>query len=74
MGDLLRGTFRIVGALMLSLLLFTLLFSAEGQIGLWSAASSAVEAQWQRSSLQNGYSRTLVYEQMFDVCNEYTGP
>lgn len=57
---------KIVIALMASLLLFAVLFTQAGQGFLWDAASNAIEDQWRRSSMNNGYDRTMAYEEQFD--------
>ena len=66
MSEMIKSVGKIVFALMVSLLLFSMLFTQAGQGFLWDAASGAVEDQWLRSSMNNGYDRTMAYEEQFD--------
>ena len=65
MPGMIKDVAKIVGILLVSLLLFSILFAQAGQGILWDAASSAVEDQWLRSTMNNGYSRTMLYETEF---------
>lgn len=69
--SLITYVFKIVGILLLSYLLFYLIFSTTGQNILWYGAKTAVEKTWDDSTMSNGAERTLIYEDFFEeVKNE----
>lgn len=64
--NLIVQVFKIIGILLISYILFYMIFSTNGQNLLWYAGRDAVENIWNESTMNNGADRTLVYENFFD--------
>lgn len=64
--SLIQKVFSILGTLLVSLILFSMIFTAVGQNFLWRAIEPAMENQWKDSTLNNGAARTYVYEKEYD--------
>lgn len=64
--NLIKYMFSIIGTLMLSILLFILIFGTVGQQTMWKIIEPTMIRQWQESTLDNGAERTIVFEKQFD--------
>lgn len=65
--NLIKTTFSIIGTLLVSLILFLIIFTADGQQFLWRAIEPALEEQWSQSSMDSGADRTEIYESQFEI-------
>lgn len=63
--NLIKSTFVILGTLLVSIILFTMIFTAAGQNFMWKAIEPAMVNQWRDSTLNNGAARTYVYEKEY---------
>lgn len=63
---LIKLMFSIIGTLLVSIILFNMIFLPDGQKLLWNAIEPAVENQWDLSSMNSGKDRTEVYDDLFD--------
>ena len=63
---LIKQTFVILGTLLVSIIMFTIIFGTVGQQFMWRAIEPAMINQWQESTLDNGAERTIVYEDQYD--------
>ena len=63
--NLIKIVFIAVGTLLVSLILFDMIFSKGGQEFLWKAIEPAMLNQWTLSTMDNGGERTLIYEEQF---------
>lgn len=70
--NLIVSVFRIIGILLISYLLFYLIFSTTGQEILWNGGKTAIEKNWNESTMNNGADRTLIYEDLFDKVESET--
>lgn len=64
--NLIKYMFSIIGTLLLSILLFILIFGTVGQQTMWKIIEPTMIRQWQESTLDNGAERTIVFEKQFD--------
>lgn len=58
--------FSIIGTLLVSIILFILIFGTVGQQTMWKVIEPTMIRQWQESTLDNGAERTIVFEKQFD--------
>ena len=70
--NLIIKVFKIIGILLISYILFYMIFSTNGQNLLWSAGKNAVENTWNESTMNNGADRTLIYEDFFESVENET--
>ncbi len=70
--SLIIKVFKIIGILLISYILFYMIFSTNGQNLLWNAGKSAVENTWNESTMNNGGDRTLIYENFFESVENET--
>lgn len=63
---LIKLMFSIIGTLLVSIILFNMIFLPDGQKLLWNAIEPAVENQWDLSSMNSGKDRTEVYDDLFN--------
>ena len=63
---LIKLMFSIIGTLLVSIILFNMIFLQDGQKLLWNAIEPAVENQWDLSSMNSGKDRTEVYDDLFN--------
>lgn len=71
MGNMITSVFKILGMLMLSALLFTLIFGAEGRTFMWGAIEPAMQRQWSMVTLRDGGTSAEVTRRVFDETEEY---
>lgn len=64
--NLIKYMFSIIGTLLVSILLFILIFGTVGQQTMWKVIEPTMIRQWQESTLDNGAERTIVFEKQFD--------
>lgn len=64
--NLIKYVFSIIGTLLVSILLFILIFGTVGQQTMWKVIEPTMIRQWQESTLDNGAERTIVFEKQFD--------
>ena len=64
--NLIKYMFSIIGTLLVSILLFILIFGTVGQQTMWKIIEPTMIRQWQESTLDNGAERTIVFEKQFD--------
>ena len=62
---LIKIVFITIATLIISIILFTMIFSKGGQEFLWKAIEPAMLNQWTLSTMDNGGERTLIYEEQF---------
>lgn len=68
--SLIKTIFVIVGTLLVSLIMYSIIFTPNGQQFLWSAIEPAMVNQWKESSMDSGRDRTEIYDEEF---NDYVG-
>lgn len=68
--SLIKTIFVIVGTLLVSLIMYSIIFTPKGQQFLWSAIEPAMVNQWEESSMDSGRDRTEIYDEEF---NDYVG-
>lgn len=71
--SLIKNVFSILGTLLVSLLIYSVLFTSVGQQFMWQAIEPAMEDQWRKSTMNNGVNRTEIYEESFNKIPEYSG-
>lgn len=64
--SLIKYMFSIIGTLLVSIILFILIFGTVGQQTMWKVIEPTMIRQWQESTLDNGAERTIVFEKQFD--------
>ena len=64
--NLIKYMFSIIGTLLVSILLFILIFGTVGQQTMWKIIEPTMIRQWHESTLDNGAERTIVFEKQFD--------
>ena len=64
--NLIKYMFTIIGTLLVSIILFILIFGAVGQQAMWKVIEPTMIRQWQESTLDNGAERTIIFEKQFD--------
>ena len=64
--NLIKYLFSIIGTLLVSIILFILIFGTVGQQTMWKVIEPTMIRQWQESTLDNGAERTIVFEKQFD--------
>ena len=64
--NLIKYMFSIIGTLLVSIILFILIFGTVGQQTMWKVIEPTMIRQWQESTLDNGAERTIVFEKQFD--------
>ena len=64
--NLIKYMFSIIGTLLVSIILFILIFGTVGQLTMWKVIEPTMIRQWQESTLDNGAERTIVFEKEFD--------
>lgn len=64
--SLIKYMFSIIGTLLVSIILFTMIFGTFGQQLLWRVIEPAMLTQWEESTMDNGAERTIVFEKQFD--------
>lgn len=64
--NLIKYMFSIIGTLLVSIILFILIFGTVGQQTMWKIIEPTMIRQWQESTLDNGAERTIVFEKQFD--------
>ena len=57
---------KIIGALIVSLVLFGMLFSSKGQNFLWGRIEPVMQNHWEDVTMDNGVERSLILEEEFD--------
>lgn len=69
--SLIRTVFSIIGTLLVSLILFTMIFTQTGQSFIWTAVEPMMLDQWRQSTMDNGAGRTVIYEEQFEVLKQF---
>lgn len=64
--NLIKYVFSIIGTLLVSIILFILVFGTLGQQTFWKIIEPTMIRQWQESTLDNGAERTIVFEKQFE--------
>ena len=64
--SLIKYMFSIIGTLLVSIILFILIFGTVGQQTMWKVIEPTMIRQWQESTLDNGAERTIIFEKQFD--------
>ena len=64
--NLIKYMFSIIGTLLVSIILFILIFGTVGQQTMWKVIEPTMIRQWQESTLDNGAERTIVFEKQFE--------
>lgn len=68
--NLIKTMFVVMGTLLISLIMYSIIFTPSGQKFLWSAIEPAMINQWEESSMDSGRDRTEIYDEEF---NDYVG-
>lgn len=64
--NLIKTVFIIVATLLVSIILFSMIFTSFGQQFLWRAIEPALLDTWRQCTMNNGADRTAIYESEFD--------
>ena len=72
--DIVVSVFKILAALMLTLILYTVVMGSVGRTIMWSAIEPAIQTQWSMSTMEDGRVFSDLYGDMFDNTKEYTNP
>lgn len=64
--SLIKIMFSVLGTLLVSIILFTMIFTATGQNFMWKVIEPVMLDQWRQCSMDNGAKRTVIYEQEFN--------
>lgn len=63
--NLIKHVFSIIGTLLVSIILYTMIFTVTGQQFLWRAIEPFLLDEWNQCTMDNGAARTVIYEDMF---------
>lgn len=63
--SLIKTIFIILGTLLVSIIVYLLIFTPTGQQFLWNTIEPAMINQWEESSMDSGRDRTAVYDSEF---------
>lgn len=70
--DLIKHVFSIIATLLVSIILFTMIFTASGQQFLWRAIEPFLLDEWNQCTMNNGAARTIIYEDLYsDMKNNH---
>ena len=69
--SLIKTVFSIVGTLLVSIVLFTMIFTASGQQFIWRAVEPAMLEQWRESTMDNGGRRTEINKKKFQTLKNF---
>lgn len=69
--SLIKTVFSIIGTLLVSLILFTMIFTQTGQGFIWRAVEPMMLDQWRQSTMDNGAGRTVIYEEQFEILKQF---
>ena len=67
--NLIKFVFTILATLLISIILFIMIFGPTGQNFMWRAIEPVMLEQWRASTMDNGGDRTLIYEEQFKKLN-----
>ena len=67
--SLVKLVFTILATLLVSIILFIMVFGSTGQNMMWRAIEPMMIEQWIGTTMDNGGDRTLIYERQFRELN-----
>jgi len=66
MHNVIGKIFLILGSLLIASIMYSIIFTAEGQTFMWSRIAPAMEAHWQECTMNNGAKRDEIVTDLFD--------